>query len=80
MFSTYLYFGPSTLFPRNFLDVRGIRPFAFKEAVAVNPIDFPALYRARTFLFFRVIRYPPNILDLHGQAISNIELEDVRDT
>ena len=51
---TYLYFGPRIFLPRNFLEVLGIRPFAFKDAIAVNPIDSPFLYRRNMFLFFRV--------------------------
>ena len=38
-------------------EVRGIRPFAFRLAVAVNPIDSPLLNRRSVSRFFRIARY-----------------------
>jgi len=43
LYYIYLYFGPRTFLPRNFLEVLGISPLAFNEAVAVNPMDSPFL-------------------------------------
>lgn len=57
----YLYFGPRTFLPRNFLEVLGIRPLAFSDAVAVKPMDSPFLRRRKKFLFFLVALYPPSI-------------------
>jgi len=51
---TYIYFGPRTFLPRNFLEVLGISPLAFNDAVAVNPIDIPFFKRRNRFLFFLV--------------------------
>jgi len=51
---TYIYFGPRTFLPRNFLEVLGISPLAFNDAVAVNPIDIPFFKRRNKFLFFLV--------------------------
>jgi hypothetical protein len=50
----YIYFGPRTFLPRNFLEVLGISPLAFNDAVAVNPIDIPFFKRRNKFLFFLV--------------------------
>jgi len=50
----YIYFGPRTFLPRNFLEVLGISPLAFNDAVAVNPIDIPFFKRRNRFLFFLV--------------------------
>ena len=50
-----LYFGPNIYRPFE----RGSIPFAFKLALAVNPIRFPALYFRSICLFRRVGLYPP---------------------
>ena len=55
--------------PRFFLDVRGIRPFAFKEAVAVNPIDSPLFRRFIRFLFFLVARYILFIRQIYSKSL-----------
>ena len=54
----HLYTG--YMFPRYFAETllvplaRGIRPFAFKEAIPVNPMDCPDLYLRSMVRFFRV--------------------------
>jgi hypothetical protein len=53
------------MFPRYFAETLlvplalGIRPFAFREARIVNPIDFPCLYRFRKDRLRAVGLYPP---------------------
>ena len=54
-----------TFFPRKAFDVRANKPFAFKEAIAVNPIGDPFRKRERSSLFFRVALYPPRITFMH---------------
>ena len=62
------------MFPRYFAETLlvplalGIRPFAFREARIVNPIDFPCLYRFRKDRLRAVGLYPPCIWHMAPQV------------